>query len=73
MELKLYEMQKTLVNKKKVFINSFTVDQQPENVLNSDMLENIKKNYNFSYDEETNKVKISSKFNVTEEEINESV
>lgn len=37
------------------------------------MLENIKKNYNFSYDEETNKVKISSKFNVTEEEINESV
>ena len=41
--------------------------------MNSDMLENIKKNYNFSYDEETNKVKISSKFNVTEEEINESV
>ena len=37
------------------------------------MLENIKKNYKFNYDEEANKVKITSKFNATEEEINESV
>ena len=73
MELKLYEMQKTLLNKKKAFIGSFTVDSQPENILNSEMLANVKKNYEFNYDSENDKVKISSKFNVTEDQINESV
>ena len=67
MELKLYEMQKTLVNKKKAFIGAFSVDNEPKNVLNSDLLANIKKNYEFNYDEESDKVKITSKFNVSED------
>lgn len=67
MELKLYEMQKTLLNKKKAFIGAFSVDNEPKNVLNSDLLANIKKNYEFNYDEEADKVKITSKFNVSED------
>lgn len=67
LELKLYEMQKSLMNKKSAFIGSFNIDSEPKNILNPEMLENIKKNFTFEFNEETNKIDVTSKFNVEEE------
>jgi len=61
------------MKKKQTFIKSFNIDDKPENILDPEMLKNVKKNYNFVFNNETNKVEISSKFNVSEEEINDSV
>lgn len=61
------------MSKKKSFINSFNINDKPENILDPEMLQNVKKNYHFNYNEETSKIEISSKFNVPEEDINESV
>lgn len=72
-ELKLFELNKSLMNKKQAFIKSFNIEDKPENILEEEMLKNVKKNYNFVFNKETNKVEIASKFNVSEEEINESV
>lgn len=73
MELKLYEMNKTLLTKKKGFIESFDIQDSPENILDPNILNNIKKNFNFEYDQETELINISSKFNATEEQITESL
>ncbi len=72
-ELKLYEMQKTLMTKKSSFINSFNIQDSPQNILDKNALPEIKKNFNFDFNEESKKIDITSKFNATEEEINESV
>lgn len=52
MELKLFELNKQLMGKKKAFIESFSVDEKPENLFDPEMLRNIKKNFNFNYNEE---------------------
>ncbi len=41
--------------------------------MNADMIMGIKSNYLLEFNEEEDKIEVSSKFNVTEEEINESV
>lgn len=73
LEVKLFELNDSLMKKKQAFIKSFNIDDKPENILDPEMLRNVKKNYNFNFNEESKKVEISSKFNVTEEEINDSV
>jgi hypothetical protein len=73
LELKLYEMNKTLMNKKKNFIESFDVQDSPNNILDPNILSNVKKNFNFEYDKESHLINISSKFNATEEQINDSL
>merc|ERR1711976_754381 len=73
-ELKLYELGKQLTERKENFMNSFNLNQDnPQNLFNTGMLANVKKNFNFEYDEETKKINISSKFNVEEEKLTESV
>lgn len=61
------------MTKKQSFIKSFNINDKPENILDPEMLQNIKKNYHFNFNSETNKVEISSKFNVPEDSINDSV
>lgn len=73
LELKLYEMNKSLISKKENFISSFNIQDSPKNIFSQEVLENIKKNYNFEYNEETSKINVSSKFNATSEQITESV
>ncbi len=74
LELKLYEMNKTLLNKKTAFVKSFSVHQeQGVDLFEPDMLMNVKKNFNLNFNEEENRVVVTSKFDVTEEEVNESV
>lgn len=73
MELKLFELNKNLLIKKKQFISSFNLQDKPENLFDPKILDNVKKNFNFEFNEEENKVDISSKFNVPEENINESI
>ena len=67
LELKLYEMNKTLLGQKKAFISSFNVQDQPKNILDESILPNVKKNFNIDYNEENDRIEISSKFNVSEE------
>ena len=73
LELKLYEMNKSLMLKKENFISSFNIQDSPKNIFSKDVLDNIKKNFNFDFDEESEKINVSSKFNATEEQITESV
>lgn len=73
LELKLFELNKSLMNKKQGFIKSFNLDEKTENLLDPEFLKNVKKNYNFNFNKETNKVEISSKFNVGEQEINDAI
>lgn len=73
MELKLYEMNKTLMTKKKGFIESFDIQESPENILDPNVLINVKKNFNFEYDTDSKLINISSKFNATEEQVMESL
>lgn len=61
------------MQKKKAFINSFNLQDKPENIFEPEMLKNVKKNFNFEYNKEKDIVEISSKFNVEEEKINESM
>jgi hypothetical protein len=71
-ELKLYEMNKNLINKKKSFLQAFEIKDSPENVLDPSILPDVKKNFNFEIDKENTLIKISSKFNATEEQLNDS-
>ena len=73
MELKLYEMNKSLMQKKKGFIESFDIQESPDNILDPNVLQNVKKNFNFEFDQDTNLINISSKFNATEEQVDESL
>lgn len=52
LELKLYELSKSLMNKKKAFISSFNIDQQNDDIFDLEILRNIKKNFNFEFNEE---------------------
>lgn len=51
---------------KQNFIKSFNLDEKAENILDPEMLRNVKKNYNFTFNKETEKIEICSKFNVEE-------
>ena len=73
MELKLYEMNKTLLDKKKGFIASFDIQDSPDNILDPNVLGNVKKNFNFEFDQDTNLINITSKFDATEEQVMESL
>ena len=73
MELKLYELNKLLQSKKMSFLNSFKVNDSSEDMLADGVLENIKKNFNIEYEEATEKIVVTSKFDVTEEEIEDSI
>ena len=66
-------MNKSLLKKKESFIGSFNIQDSPQNILDPQVLENVKKNFNFEFDDANNKINVSSKFNATEEEITESV
>lgn len=54
LELKLYELNKSLMVKKKAFIGSFNLDDKPDNILDPEILNNVKKNFNFNFNEENN-------------------
>lgn len=70
LELKLFELQRSLMKKKQNFLNSFNLNEESkEELLNHEILQNSKKNFNFKYNEATEKIHIESKFNATEEEI----
>lgn len=51
LELKLYELNKSLMTKKKAFIQSFNLDEKPDNIFDPEVLGNIKKNFNFNFNE----------------------
>ena len=66
-ELKMYEMSKSMLKKKTAFINSFKIEDSPTNLLNPEILQHLKKNFNFNYKEDEDRLEISSKFNVDQE------
>lgn len=61
------------MTKKKAFIQSFNLEEKPEDIFDAEVLKNVKKNFNFEHNPETNMIEVSSRFNVTEDKIDESI
>ena len=58
-ELKIFELNKNLLQKKKNFINSFILDRNIQKLFNEDSLREIKKNFKIKYNSETTQIDIS--------------
>lgn len=72
LELKFYELNKTLNNKKQVFIQSLKADQDVSGLIAPGVLENVKKNYKVEYDQAGDRILISSKFDVENDVLEQS-
>lgn len=49
-------MNKSLMTKKKAFLDGFNIDDNPKNIFEAEILNNLKKNYSFEYNKETKKI-----------------
>jgi len=72
LELKFYELNKTLNSKKQAFVQALKVDQDNQELKVPGVLENVKKNFKVEYDQIGDRILISSKFDTDNETLEQS-
>lgn len=72
LELKLYELNKTLNSKKQWFMKALKFGQNVQELMAPGVLENVKKNFNVEYDQAGDRIRISSKFDMENDKLEQS-